>query len=201
MSSSFYVFLKLTGKERRIRGIIDNLIFLYGMDKEYINFINVILPTSVLGDNNITPLERLLLISILSLCKQKGYCWATNEYFAELFGVRKQTISKSISSLSKNNYIELKFDNSEKNNSKRIIKISEALTKIISGIKENMNTSVNKNLNQYNKYNNKKKNIINEIYTRDEEGNEYWNGKKIESKEATQEEIEELENLLKEFRD
>ena len=76
---------------------------------------------------------------------------------AELFNVRKQTISKSISSLSKNNYIELKFDNSEKNNSKRIIKISEALTKIISGIKENMNTSVNKNLNQYNKYNNKKK--------------------------------------------
>ena len=201
MSSSFYVFLKLTGKERRIRGIIDNLIFLYGMDKEYINFINVILPTSILGDNNLTPLERLLLISILSLCKQKGYCWATNEYFAELFGVRKQTISKSISSLSINNYIELKFDNSEKNNSKRIIKISNALTKIILGIKENMNTSVNKNHNQYNKYNNKKKNIINEIYTRDEEGNEYWNGKKIESKEATQEEIEELENLLKEFRD
>ena len=171
------------------------------MDKENINFINVILPNSILGDNNITPLERLLLISILSLCKQKGYCWATNEYFAELFNVRKQTISKSISSLSKNNYIELKFDNSEKNNSKRIIKKSEALTKIISGIKENMNTSVNKNLNQYNKYNNKKKNIINEIYTRDEDGNEYWNGKIIEQKEATQEEIEELENLLKEFRD
>ena len=64
-----------------------------------------------------------------------------------------------------------------------------------------MNGSVNKNLNQYNKYNNKKKNIINKIYTRDEDGHEYWNGKKIESKEATQEEIEELENLLKEFRD
>ena len=170
------------------------------MDKEYINFINVILPISILGDSNLTPLERLLLISILSLCKQKGYCWATNEYFAKLFNVRKQTISKSISSLSKNNYIELKFDNSEKNSSKRIIKISNTLTKIILGIKENMNTIVNKNHNQYNKYN-KKKNIINEIYTRDEEGNEYWNGKKIESKEATQDEIEELENLLKEFRE
>ena len=84
------------------------------MDKEYINFINVILPTSILGDNNLTPLERLLLIDIVSLCKQKGYCWATNEYFAELFNVRKQTISKSISSLSKNNYVKLKFDNSEK---------------------------------------------------------------------------------------
>ena len=171
------------------------------MDKEYISFINVILPTSILGDNNITPLERLLLISILFLCKQKGYCWATNDYFVELFNVRKQTIPKSISSLSKNNYVELKFDNSEKNNSKQIIKISEALTKIILGIKENMNTSINENHNQYNRYNNKRKNIINKIYTRDEERNEYWNGKKIESNEATQEEIEELENLLKEFRE
>ena len=44
-------------------------------------------------------------------------------------------------------------------------------------------------------------NIIDIIYTRDEEGYEYWNGKKIESNEATQEEIEELENLLKEFRE
>lgn len=64
-----------------------------------------------------------------------------------------------------------------------------------------MNTSINENHNQYNRYNNKKKNIINEIYTRDEDGNEYWNGKKIVSNEATQEEIEELENLLKEFRE
>ena len=129
------------------------------MDKENINFINVILLTSILGDNNLTPLERLLLIDIVSLCKQKGYCWVTNEYFAELFGVRKQTISKSISGLSKNNYVESKFDNSEKNNSKRILKISEALTKIILGIKENMNTSINENHNQYNRYYNNKKKI------------------------------------------
>lgn len=156
------------------------------MEKEYLNFINVILPTSVLGDNSLTPLERMLLICILSLCKQKGYCWATNEYFARLFDVKKPTISKSISSLSKNNYIELIYDNREKNNSKRIIKISGALTKMIMSIKENMNISINKNINQYNKYSNNKINN-NNIYTQDEDGNEYWHGKKIEKEEVTKE--------------
>lgn len=170
------------------------------MKKEFTPFINVIIPTSILGDYGLTPLERLLLISIISLCKQKGYCWATNDYFARQFNVSKQTISKSISSLSKKDYIDLEYDESEKNNSKRKIKLSGVLTKNITSIKENINTSINKNLNQYNKYNNKKKNIINEIYTRDENGNEYWHGQKIESKEATKEELEMLENLLKEFK-
>ena len=169
------------------------------MEKE--SFIILVLLESVLGDICLTYFERLLLIELVSLCKKNCYCWPTNRYFMNKFNCTKPTVSKSISSLSKNNYVELKFDNNEKNNSRRIIKISEALTKIILGIKENMNTSINENHNQYNRYNNKRKNIINEIYTRDEDGNEYWNGKKIESNEATQEEIEELENLLKEVRD
>lgn len=43
------------------------------------------------------------------------------------------------------------------------------------------------------------KNKINEIYYKDKLGNEYWNRKLIEKQEATKQEIEELENLLKEF--
>ena len=75
------------------------------MERDIEPFIKLVFPTSILGDYNLTPLERLLLIYILSLCKKYGYCWATNEYFAELFGVRNQTISKSISSLFKNNLL------------------------------------------------------------------------------------------------
>ncbi len=66
-------------------------------------------------------------MDILSLCKKKGYCWATNEYFKNLFDVSKQTISKSISSLSKDGYIVLKYDKKEKNNSKRVIRLSGVL--------------------------------------------------------------------------
>lgn len=65
----------------------------------------------------------------MSLCKKYGYCWATNEFFSDKFNVSKQAISKSISSLSNYGYIVLKYDNKEKNNSKRKIIISEVLKK------------------------------------------------------------------------
>ena len=69
------------------------------MERNIETFIKLVFPTSLLGDNNLTPLERLILIYILSLCKKYGYCWATNEFFSNSFNVSKQTISKSISSL------------------------------------------------------------------------------------------------------
>jgi len=37
-------------------------------------FINLVIPTSLLGDSRLTSLERLLLMDILSLCKKKSYC-------------------------------------------------------------------------------------------------------------------------------
>ena len=44
-------------------------------------FINPIISISVLSDSRISSLEKLLLLHIISLCKNKGYCWATNRYF------------------------------------------------------------------------------------------------------------------------
>ena len=84
------------------------------MERDIEPFIKLVFPTSILGDYNLTPLERLLLIYILSLCKKYGYCWATNEFFSNSFNVSKQTISKSISSLSKYGYIVVKHSNKEK---------------------------------------------------------------------------------------
>ena len=39
------------------------------MKRDIEHFIKLVFPTSILGDYNLTPLERLLLIYILSLCK------------------------------------------------------------------------------------------------------------------------------------
>lgn len=57
-------------------------------------FINPIIPISVLSDSRISSFEKLLLLHIISLCKNKGYCWATNSYFMNIHGYSKQTISK-----------------------------------------------------------------------------------------------------------
>lgn len=108
-------------------------------------------------------------------------------------GYSKQTISKCINNLASLGYIKLKYEKESTNNSKRTITLDQVLKKEIQDIKDNLNTSVQSKFNHYNK------NKINEIYYKDKLGNEYWNGKLIEKEEATKQEIEELENLLKEF--
>lgn len=163
-------------------------------------FISLVIPEAVLGDNRLTFLERVLLIEIVSLCKKNGYCWPTNRYFMDKFDCTKPTISKSISSLSKYNYIDIEINNSEKNNSKRIIKLSEVLKKRIKAIQENVNAGIQNNFNHDNKYKNNKRDILNDIYTVDDEGNEYWHGVKIESEKMTDEEVKELEDLLSSFK-
>lgn len=164
------------------------------MRKDIEPFISLVIPEAVLGDNRLTFLERLLLIEIVSLCKKNGYCWPTNRYFMNKFDCTKPTISKSISSLSKYNYIDIEINNSEKNNSKRIIRLSEVLNKRITSIQENTYTSVQNNFNHYNKYKNKEKD---NIYYVDEEGNEYWHGEKIKTEKMPDEELKELEDYFK----
>ena len=168
------------------------------LERDIETFINLVIPTSLLGDNRLTFLERLLLINILSLCKKKSYCWAINEYFKNLFSVSKQTISKSISSLSKYGYIVLEYDKKEKNNSKRVIRLSEVLKNQILGIKNNLNTSIQENFKQYNK-NNIKRNNIGPIISKDVDGVELWNGKRVESEPMDEDELKEIENWLSSF--
>ena len=152
------------------------------MDKE--PFISLVLPESVLGDNRLTYFERILLIDIVSL-----------------FDCTKPTVSKSISSLSMFGYIDIEINNSKTNNSKRIIRLSEVLKKKIISIQGNINTSIQNNFNHDNKYNKNKKDILDKIYYIDENGVEYWHGVPIESKEVSVEEQEEMEILLKDFRE
>ena len=111
-----------------------------------------------------------------------------------IHGYSKQTISKSINHLASLNYINLKYEKDSTNNSKRTITLDHVLKNKIQGIKENFNSSIQPNFKQYNKSN------INKIYYKDEFGNEYWNGQLIKSETPTEEELEELNKLLEEFK-
>lgn len=77
-----------------------------------------IIPANVRYDDDLTMGARLLYGEITALCNEKGYCWATNNYFAKLYNVGKQTISNWIQSLVRKNYIKTEMEYQE--NSKQI---------------------------------------------------------------------------------
>lgn len=70
-------------------------------------------------------LKKVMLIEIDSLDNESG-CWATNDYFAEFFGLSKGRISKVINNLVKRGFVnsELKYQKGTQLVEKRILKTS-----------------------------------------------------------------------------
>lgn len=65
-----------------------------------------IIPSEVRYDSRLKANEKLLFAEITSLTNKKGYCYANNEYFAELYNAKKDTISRWISGLEKLGYLK-----------------------------------------------------------------------------------------------
>lgn len=72
------------------------------MQKSY--YANI--PANVRYDERLPANAKLLYGEITALCNEKGYCWATNDYFAKLYKVKKETVSRWISSLESYGYIK-----------------------------------------------------------------------------------------------
>lgn len=105
----------------------------------------------------IPPNAKLLFWEITSLANKYWYCYASNQYFAELYGVRNEQISRWISILEKENFITIEIDLS-KWNFRKIFIGSE-----LRGIAEKRNRSCAKTqegIAQKRKYNNKYNNIF-----------------------------------------
>jgi DNA-binding transcriptional regulator YhcF (GntR family) len=69
--------------------------------------------------SNLKPNAKLLYGEITALSGKLGYCYATNNYFAELYGVSKNTVSRWISDLNKLGFINIEV---ERNENKQVIK-------------------------------------------------------------------------------
>lgn len=135
-----------------------------------------IIPANVRYDKDLVPNAKLLYGEITALCNEKGYCWATNQYFAELYNVSDRTIKNWISQLVDKGYIQrsVKYREGTKEIEQRKLFIGSennftTLGNYVPDPKENNfttpsekkfpvnNTSINNTFNNTNEY--KEKNI------------------------------------------
>ena len=86
-----------------------------------------ILTADVRYDKTLKPLARLLYAEITALCNKEGYCWAGNQYFADLYEVDKNTVSGWIGQLKTKGYItvQLEYKEGTKQVLKRYIRINK----------------------------------------------------------------------------
>lgn len=64
-----------------------------------------IIPADVRYDEELTPNAKLLYGEITALCNEKGYCWAGNGYFADLYQKNKSTIARWLKQLEDKGFI------------------------------------------------------------------------------------------------
>lgn len=64
-----------------------------------------IIPATVRYDDSLTANAKLLYGEITALANQMGYCWASNRYFANLYRVSVESISRYIRQLKESGYI------------------------------------------------------------------------------------------------
>ena len=81
-----------------------------------------VIPARYLIAKDITSTQKLLLGLVSSLSNLKGYCFASNEYLADLLNVSKVRISQSVSDLEKKGYLgRIIYRNEKKEIEQRIL--------------------------------------------------------------------------------
>ena len=92
-----------------------------------------IIPANVRYNNEIKPNAKLLYGEITCLSNNEGFCWAMNQYFADLYEVDKKTISRWIGRLKKFGYIDVQVNYREgtKQIKSRYIKLTTPSDEIV----------------------------------------------------------------------
>jgi len=98
-----------------------------------------IIPANVRYDKRLSANAKLLYGEITALCNEKGYCWARNKYFADLYEVSDRSIRSWISKLIEYGYIksEIKYADGSKEVETRLLYLPGSTTPISGGPEKN----------------------------------------------------------------
>ena len=94
--------------------------------------------------------ELGLLLIISSLCAEKGYCYASNKFLANIFNTNEITISRKIKLLENKHYISIEYEKRGCQVTSRRIR----LTKMLIDDYQNCESTINKNVKENNISNN-----------------------------------------------
>lgn len=122
-----------------------------------------VIPADIRYDKDLKDKAKFLYAEITALCNKDGYCFASNKYFADLYGVRKETISRLLNELKNKGYIEIKieYDDKTKEVKRRLIYL---LTKISRPIDETINHPIDEKVKENNTSINNTINILVDFY-------------------------------------
>ena len=84
-----------------------------------------ILTAEVRYSDKLSPMEKIIFSEITALSNAKGMCWASNQYFANLYNVEPTTVSEWINNLKRNSFIKINGASSKK----RVITVLNTLRK------------------------------------------------------------------------
>lgn len=76
--------------------------------EDYINLYTIIL-SSIYKTKDLIATDKLIAERITALCKSKGYSWITNKKLADMYGIKEDTVSKSIKKLEAYDYIICRY--------------------------------------------------------------------------------------------
>lgn len=126
-----------------------------------------VIPADVRYDRSLPPNAKLLYSELTALSNREGYCYASNNYFASLYGVTPQAVSKWIGLLAKGGYIRTEYVRDGGEIRERRIYITpetnvDTYQQKIKGVSTKVEGGINKRLRGYqqkvkgnNTYNNK----------------------------------------------
>ena len=98
-----------------------------------------IIPATVRYCRELSAQEKLLYGEITALSNLKGYCWATNNYFARVYSLSKSAISHQISNLAKHGFITVELiyaEGSKQIQERRIYLANSDIHRVISDLEE-----------------------------------------------------------------
>lgn len=85
-----------------------------------------ILPANVRYDKRLSANAKLLYCEISALANVKGYCYASNKYFSELFSVDIRSVKNWLYNLKDYGYITMDFDENKDLRTRKIFIVKES---------------------------------------------------------------------------